>query len=330
MAPCMERLWVKVPDQCGLLPFLWNFRVQLIDIGSRTPGAVLFPDTPDSNGLHSLGLMWLEALLSNQRQGVGRVHDALRQAAETCPADDARFVDRFFRGKRDPSFLPDNIFWEPEGKFIDDTWNPLWEKALGLGLDLLSGSRRPGLEWSAEAFQGSVESVRSEVREALFPVSLANVRQVEWARTQEAIEPSEALRRPKDEDETIRGILRRIHATWKEGAESQRKEPSEELEKTQFFSSGGTRQPPEPRLPDETERGEEVFVETVILSAAGAAGGSTSSPAPTLSSAEEPSPEEQGEQEGKPAVPVEAEGLEKTVFLDPSRLRGKGRHGTKK
>ncbi|HSB71560.1 MAG TPA: hypothetical protein VLT62_19710 [Candidatus Methylomirabilis sp.] len=331
MTPCLDRLWVKVPEQCGLLPFLWNFRVQLIDIGSGTPGPPLLPDPSGSMGLHFLGLVWLEALLSNQRQGIGRVHDALRQAAETCPLEDERFVDRIFRGKTDPAFLPENVFWEPDGKRVDGTWNSLWERALHLGWVLLAGARRRGPEWSAEAFQASVESLRKDVRDALFPVSLVNVTQAVAAAApvrpldrlgaqgrQETAEP-----RP-GEDETIRAILQRIHATWKAVAETPRQEPAEELEQTRFLQLGGTKQPPEPGPPQEKEGEDEVFVETVLLSSAEAPGRSPAAPAPPV-----PSAKEQGDQEDKEPE-AEEEALEKTVFLDTAKLRGKGRDGSKK
>jgi hypothetical protein len=128
------------------------------------------------------------------------------------------------------------------------------------------------------------------------------------------------------EDETIRGILQRIHATWKGVAETPRQEPAEELEKTRVLSLGGTKQPPQPGIPEEESGGEEeVFVETVIVTSAGAPGGPASPPAPPASPATA-----HAEQEGKPAGEEETEGLEKTVFLDTTKLRGKGRDGSKK
>jgi hypothetical protein len=323
MAPAMERLWVKIADQGGLLPYLWNFRVQLMDVGSGTPGILLFPDPPGSFGLHVLGLTWLEALLTNRRQGSGRVHDALKQAMEACPLEDDRFVDRNFRGRKNPAFVPENIFWEPDGKKVDDAWDVLWEKALRLGWDLLTASCGRGPAWSAESFQGKLESLRREVYDALFPKSLAAVRPAGPTGGQERAEPPKASWPSTDVDKAIRGILQRIHAAWKRAAEGQRQESEEELEKTMMLRSAAAGKPQDTARSDEKE--EEVFVETVLLSSVEAPKGSPVPSAPLPSAA---LPHEEREEE--PAADAEEETLEKTVFLDAVKLRGKGKDGSKK
>jgi hypothetical protein len=323
MSPSMERLWVKIADQGGLLPYLWNFRVQLIDVGSGTPGILIFSDPPGSFGLHVLGLTWLEALLSNRRQGSSRVHDALKQAVEACPLEDNRFVDRNFRGRRNPAFVPENIFWEPEGKKVDDAWDVLWEKALQLGWDLLAASCGRGPVWSAETFQGKLESLRREVRDALLPKSLGGVRQAGPAGGQEKGEPPKVSWSSTDEDTAIRGILQRIHAAWKGAAEGQRKESVEKLEKTMMLSSAAAGKPQDPGRSDEKE--EEVFMETVLLSSVQAPKGLPVPSAPLPSAALQ-----HEEREEKPAVDAEEEKLDKTVFLDAVKLRGKGKDGSKK
>jgi hypothetical protein len=251
------------------------------------------------------------------------VHDALRWAAETCPLEDDRFADRIFRGRSHPAFLPENIFWDSQGKGVDAAWSPLWEKALRLGWSLLAASSRRGPEWSAETFLAGVESVRTEVREALFPSSLSAVRPGGMARREETSAPPQTPRPRRDEEEAIYGILQRIHATWKGAADTQRKEPTDELEKTLILSSPGAKQPPDPGRLGASGEAEEVFLETVILSSGEGPGRSTSPPVPAASSAPEQEAQEQ-------ETPVGADELDKTVILDAAKLRGKGRDGSKK
>ena len=329
MAPSLERLWVWVPDQCGLLPSLWNFRVQLIDISGRTPSTVLLPDRPGSFGLQFLGLIWLETLVSNRRQGNVRVHDALGLAAEACPLADDRFVDRNFRGRGNPTFQPENIFWEPEGKRVDTAWNALWEKALRLGWTLLAASGLRSPEWSVETFQGELESLRREVRDALFPKSSGGARQAGAAREEEAGEPPRAPQSRTDEDQAIHEILERIRKSWKGAEVPQRKErveKEEELEKTRILSLAGTKPLPVPgRSEAGREEEEEVFVETIILSPTGAPGRITNSPAPAPFA-----PMDTKRKEQEPTPTMEAEELEKTTILDATKLRGKGKDGSKK
>lgn len=330
MAPSMERLWVKVPDQSGLLPWLWNFRVRLIDIGSRVPDTVLFPDRSGPYRLHRLGLLWIETLIANRRQGSATVHDALRLAAESCPLDDSQFVDRNFHGRLCPAFQPENIFWDPDGKGVNDAWTALWEEALRLGWTLLAADSRRRPEWSAETFQQELESLRREVRNALFPKFSTGIRQGGAVRVDETEVPPAPTRPRTDEDETIRSILERIRGRWSGPGEPQAKDAAEEevLEKTRILRVAGTRQPPNAGHSEETsEEDEAIFVETVIVSPAGASGRPTSPPAPAAAPAprlgnrdvEPPSSAEAGEEEPQ-----------KTMILDASKLRGKGRDGNKR
>jgi hypothetical protein len=317
MAPSMERLWVKVPDQSGLLPRLWNFRVELIDVGSRLPGAVLVPERSGPYGLHLLGLLWIETLVANRRQGTAGVHGALRLAAENCPLDDERFVDRNFRGRFNPAFQPENVFWEPDGKGVNEAWTALWEKALRLGWTLLVADSRRGPAWSAETFQAELESLRREVHNALFPKPSIGVRQGG------AIEVT-------DKDEAIRSILERIRGRWKGPGEPVTQDPAEDemLEKTRILSVAGTRQAPDAGHPEERREEEEaIFFETVVLSPAGASERPASSPIPTAAPAPYPG---QRDVEAKSSAEAGEEELEKTIILDASKLRGKGRDGSKR
>jgi hypothetical protein len=330
MAPSMEGLWVKVPDQNGLLPWLWNFRVQMIDIGSRMPSTLLFPDRSGPYGRHILGLLWFEALIANRRQGSAEVHDALSLATGNCPLDDERFVDRNFRGRLNPAFQPENIFWEPDGKRVNDAWTALWEEALRLGWTLLVADSRRSPEWSAERFQGELESLRREVRDALFPKHPTGIRQGGVVRGNEKEVPSIPPRPRTGEDEAIRSILERIRGRWKGSGEPQIKEAAEEemLEKTRILRVAETRQPSDAVHPEERRDEEEaIFVETVILSPAGASGRPTSSPAPAAAPAPHPSQKDVAPQSSTEAGEEE---LEKTMILDASKLRGKGRDGSKR
>ena len=330
MAPSMEGLWVKVPDQSGLLPTLWTFRVELMDIGSRLPRTVLFPDRSGPCGLHLLGLLWLETLMANRRQGNARVHDALTLATDNCPLDDERFVDRNFRGRLEPAFQPANIFWEPEGKGVNEAWNRLWEESLRLGWTLLAADSRRGPEWSAETFQRELEALRRDVRTAMFARPATGIQQGEARRGDETGAPPAPPPPRTDEDEAIRRTLERIRGRWKGPGGPNTKEAAEEemLEKTRILRVAETRQPPDAGHAKERREDEEaIFVETVILSPTGTSGRPTSAPVPAAAPAPHPA---QTDVTSNSSAEAEEEELEKTIILDASKLRGKGRDGSKR
>ena len=326
MAPSMEGLWVKVPAQSGLLPWLWNFRVRQIDLGSRMPATVPFPDRSCPYGLHRLGLLWLETLTANRRQGSAQVLDALRLAGEDCPLEDVQFVARNFCGRLRPAFRPENIFWEPDGKRVNDAWTALWEEALRLGWTLLVADSRRGPEWSAETFQGKLESLRREVHNAMLPGLSTGLPQGKAVRADEKGAPPPRM----DEGEAIRSILERIRGSWSGSGAPQAKEAAEEarLEETRILHVAGPRQPPDAGHSEEKrEEDEAIFVETVILSATGVPGRSATAPVPAAAPAPHP-----GQRGVEPPSSAEAgeEEVEKTIILDASKLRGKGRDGGKR
>jgi hypothetical protein len=330
MAPSMEGLWVKVPDQSGLLPWLWHFRVQQIDIGSRMSDVVLPQSRYGSFGLHCLGLVWIETLVANRRQGNATVHDALRLATDSCPLNDGQFVDRNLRGRRNAAFQPENIFWQPDGKRVNDAWSALWEEALRLGWTLLVADGGSGPEWSAEGFQRELESLRRDVRNAMFAKPSTEIGQGEMVGGREnGASSTPPLHRP-DEDEAIRNILGRILGRWKGPGEPQTKEaPAEEsLEKTRILRVADTGQPRDAGPPEEKREEEEaIFMETVILSPAGVPGRPMSSPAPGAALAPH---REQQDVELQPSADAGEDELEKTMIVDASKLRSKGRDGSKR
>jgi hypothetical protein len=301
-----------------------------MDIGSRMPGTVLFPDRSGPYGLYLLGLLWIETLVANRRHGNAMVHEALRLAAEHCPLDDARFVDRNFRGRLNPAFQPENVFWEPDGKGVNDAWTALWEEALRLGWTLLVADSRRGPEWSAETFLTELESLRREVRNTLLPKPSTGIREGGAVRVDGKGVPSIPPRTRTDDDEAIRSILERIRGRWKGAGEPKTKDAAQEdlLEETRILSVAGTRQAPDAGHPEERREEEEaIVVETVVLSPAGASGRPTSPPVPTAAPAPYPG---QKDVEAQSSAEAGEDELEKTIILDASKLRGKGRDGSKR
>ena len=100
------------------------------------------------------------------------------------------------------------------------------------------------------------------------------------------------------------------------------------LEKTRILRVAETRQPPDAGHAKERREDEEViFVETVILSPTGTSGRPTSAPVPAAARAPHPA---QTDVTSNSSAEAEEDELEKTIILDASKLRGKGRDGSKR
>jgi len=140
-------------------------------------------------------------------------------------------------------FLPQNIFWDPEGKVIESEWRCLWERSLYLGWVLLNESVQ-----SKEDFCRQLEDLRQEVKGHLFQGEPAVERQPEPVQGETAVE-----------DRAIHDILVKIINRRQAGNE----EEKEELRETVVLSARGSSQA---KRVEEKKEEEEELKETVILS----------------------------------------------------------------
>jgi hypothetical protein len=269
----LDRTWVRLADQSGLLPTFWNFRVEPMDI-SR-PLAETKPSTTAlaKPGVYFLGLAWLHALLVNKRQNMSGIVRSIKQSLDSASGSRDASVETVLAQASDPV----NIFWDPDGKYVGPGWVNLWKKALDLGWSLLMAGVHDDRAWSRQAFVQQLEDVRDEVRGALLEQA---------SRVRPAPYPAdEAL--PSD-DTAIHDVLLQIMSKWRTQATEQvkttvetRKEKKEELLETVIITpaQAGRQAPPgvksreagleeldkkKPRKPEE-----EFVAETVILTVKG-------------------------------------------------------------
>ncbi|MBE7446413.1 MAG: hypothetical protein HS132_14705 [Planctomycetia bacterium] len=159
----LDRIWVKLAEQGGFLPFFWNFKVNYIDINRYLTETQSLPKPPASDGLFSFGLVWFYALLVNKQQNSEKVYGFLGEIMDQMDfQDEASFEKLCKEGFRTP-LLPENIFWNPEGKAVNKDWHMLWERGLHLGWSLLTTAFRDHKEWSKTFFQ-KIEDLREEVK----------------------------------------------------------------------------------------------------------------------------------------------------------------------
>jgi len=294
LRPSVERIWVSLPGHGGLLPFLWNFRVNLIGIFSPPPGGGSFHEPPGAESLFYTGLLWFNTLLANSRQDASTVNSSLRDIMDHCrKGNDFSFQAP---GTKDPDtvFSPVNIFWEPEGKTVSEEFIPLWHKALDLSLSLLRAGFAPEPSFSMESFRQQSEDLRKEVRGLMFTEAPAG-------RAEEA---------PAPEDAAVYGILRGIYNKWSAGSATDGKESTETVILSPRSPEKETAPAPPPEQPEQEEAAE-VVEETVIISRQDA--GRSTTPG------EPPEPEK----EKKGGSPEGGDFLEETVIIKPAERGGK-------
>jgi hypothetical protein len=242
----LDRIWVSLPEHDGLLPFFWDFNVTVMDIMRNPHEATSFPKAPPSYGLHFLSLVWFYALLVNSKQDIAQVYRSIGEAIDKLDSDGQSSFKNIIAEGSIETFLPDNIFWSPEGKTLPENWNTLWERSLSLGWSLLRATLYYDSEWSKEEFSQQLEALREEVKKSLFQERSGYVRDAY---------PSEA--------KEIYTILTTIVDKWRSRIEV---EKEEELAETVVMSPGDFQK--ETAIPEVKveERREEALAETVVLS----------------------------------------------------------------
>ena len=242
----IDRIWINLTDQSGLLPFFWNFKLKLIDIGGNAVKPPFLPKLFPYYSPHFLGIIWFYTLLVNKKQDISEVYVTLGEKIEKIVPSDDDSLESFLKNSFDGAFSPENIFWIPDGKSVSQDWVRLWEKSIGLGWFLLKIGLRTGLmedsKWSKDKFQQELENLRKEVKDKLFSHEL-NFVQTE----------------PEPENKAISDILAKIMEKWSIGLDAQK----DELEKTVVASTANGEWFDNKNVVSQDEYGIE---ETVILS----------------------------------------------------------------
>jgi len=205
----MDRIWVKLSDQNSLLPYFWNFKLELLDVIGGDERSLSIPKLPPSHGLYLLGVVWFYTLLVNKKQNVSQVHRMLNEAMEKMDDRNDAFFKNYLENNFYSVFAPENIFYHPEKITVDKKWHKIWKASLCAGLYLVEGSLLNFNAWSQEKFEKELEQLRQQIKDHLF-----------------SPEPFVSTKEPEADGKAISNILKKIMDTWQDGAES----PSDELE----------------------------------------------------------------------------------------------------
>jgi hypothetical protein len=245
---CINRIWVKLSEQSSLLPFFWNFKVELLDISMPTPELASFHKLPASDTLFSLGLIWFYTLLVNIKQDFSKVSRALRETVRNFSPDSDFLSTGYSAEDLNSTFQSVNIFWDPERKIVDKDLEILWEKSLALGWSLFKASfHMNGL--SKEEFRQQLESLREEIKGNLFL-------------KKPGLDGRPALSETLETNEAIHDLLTRIVDKW-----TLKIDEEEELMETVVLKPENSKKeisPPRVQVEKQLKE-DESLAETVIL-----------------------------------------------------------------
>jgi hypothetical protein len=164
----LERIWIKLADQAGLLPLFWNFSLNVIDIGVNPAKPPHLSEYPSAHGLHFLGNAWFYALLVNHRQPVEQVRTELEKFLVELTSTKMGLSELIKKNEHNPVFAAENIFWRSQDRHVNEDWQGLWGKSLDLGGVLLAAGMNRETSWSENEFWQNFDTLREEIKTELF------------------------------------------------------------------------------------------------------------------------------------------------------------------
>jgi hypothetical protein len=145
----IERIWVRLPETSGRLPYFWNFTVHLFDLSTRPLSCAQLPNQSSNRGRQILGRLWFYVLLANSRQSARTVWSELETMLFQARSGNTSITTIYLNRSEEPVFCSQNIYWNTEGPV---GWPELWQQSLRLGLRLLETDSDPGARFSTAEF----------------------------------------------------------------------------------------------------------------------------------------------------------------------------------
>ncbi len=199
----IDHVWVKVAEQSGILPSLWNFELKLLGIGVNSVQGPFTSKLPPSYGLYFLGSVWFHVLLVNDRQDASRVYREIAEVFEDYALKEDTVPECVTRRPLSAVFSPQNIFWNSDEKATNAAWESHWVKALDMGFLLLKCSMNEISQWSETEFWQKFEELKDGIKGALF-----------------IPEPGFVRTSPGDESSAIHEILMKIAKKWRSDSQT--------------------------------------------------------------------------------------------------------------
>ena len=161
----LSRVWIKVVDPDAFHPLMWNFKVSFLGVGPCTTGTLEIRNQLKSRPLYDIGTIWFYALLVNQSQDADTVSRGIGQTLEDLSGEHINSGNLDLIRTGFLNLTPENIFWNPEKRSVNQTLAPFWDQSLELGMSLLKGNMTLDSNGSIHAFYISLEKLRSDVKE---------------------------------------------------------------------------------------------------------------------------------------------------------------------
>jgi len=174
-----QSIWIKPQSFGNNLPFFWSFKLSIIDLMVNSPRNYIKSELTKNIRLHFIASLWFYTFFVNRTQGQENVYEAIGKLLEKdIPVSDYDQLIKNF-----PAVAAENIFWNPEDRFISPDWHDIWLRIVETGVTFFKSPKDKGLVEELNQFISTVKDLKQEIKEELFSKSM----EPEYTEQQEAM-----------------------------------------------------------------------------------------------------------------------------------------------
>ncbi len=206
-------IWITPAPHGAMLPFFWNFKINIIDLISNSPETPIDFSLTGNRNLNFMVCLWFYTFLVNKKQGQNEVYKAIeRLSASRSPED--YFFDYNTLIQDFPTLALENIFWTPRGVSLPEKWKQFWLRTLITGVSFLKNGNTKNLKSGLNQLIDQIETLKQEIKEQLFsthPIAAPQDHVKPVPSAEDRIEPETKYQLEKP---AIALILKQLKSKW--------------------------------------------------------------------------------------------------------------------
>lgn len=160
-----QSIWITPSAQGSMLPFCWDFKINIIDLICNTPKTPFTSLLPENRDLNFIICLWFYTFLVNKNQEPGKVYQAIGQLSRKKPTKNYyseydSLIQNF------PVLALENVFWVPCAVCVPEKWKRIWLKTLSTGIKLFEENRQ--LKTCTSHLLKQTRDLKQEIKGELF------------------------------------------------------------------------------------------------------------------------------------------------------------------
>lgn len=278
----MDSIWINTKSDGGMMPFFWDYELQLLDLVTTRPLDLFQTSMTDNRHTNFIAQLCLYIFFVNHEHDAQTVFQSgaalLQSTGENQWTNNAQAIF-----ESHPMFKPENIFWHPGPVSMADSWHELWIRTVQFAGSLIKEKEILDFPGFINTCIRQVDDIQKAVKSELFsknlqiktdpvvPVTGANEQVTPQTTTDTAQEDSQR-------NQAIADILKRLKSKWENQTAPEPGQDEDVMETVVLSSSLDIKHPSDappqkrsdtpgdPVSPESTDQNEfEQMQETMVL-----------------------------------------------------------------